>query len=233
MIPTLFFFPLALLTIPITAQSSPSSAPNTPIPSSSTETIVDVSSTFTSTYSADFSSGLPGIVLSTFTSGRQNATATSSTTTQEVTAIVGLSPSTESSNGTASSTTTSARPSPTNTQPCNGYVEFCQRRFSNISMVVAHNSPFVRPHNAASNQDYPVLNQLNDGVRGCKRIIHDTRNSADVQRQCNSRPKNPTRPPLYASAIPPVACSTWAPSNHTSQRSKAGSTKTRSKSLPS
>ncbi|KAI4951719.1 hypothetical protein J4E86_007135 [Alternaria arbusti] len=192
MIPTLFFFPLALLTKPTTAQSSPSSSPNTPIPSSSTETIVDVSSTFTSTYSADFSSGLPGIVLSTFTSGRQNATATSSTTTQEVTAIVGLSPSTESSNGTASSTTKSARPSPTNTQPCNGYVEFCQRRFSNISMVVAHNSPFVRPHNAASNQDYPVLNQLNDGVRGLQfetqkpnetsaiRLCHTSCNLLDV-----------------------------------------------------
>ncbi|KAI4645898.1 hypothetical protein J4E93_005476 [Alternaria ventricosa] len=172
--------------------SSPSSVPNTPIPSSSTGTIVDVSSTFTSTYSADFSSGLPGIVLSTFTSGRQNATATSSTTTQEVTAIVGLSPSTESSNGTASTTTTSARPSPTNTQPCNGYVEFCQRRFSNISMVVAHNSPFVRPHNAASNQDYPVLNQLNDGVRGLQfetqkpnetsaiRLCHTSCNLLDV-----------------------------------------------------
>lgn len=173
MIPTWFFFPLALLTTPIAAQSSSSSASNTSISNSATETINDVSSTFTSTYSADFSSGLPGIVLTTATSGRQNATATSSTTTQEVTAIVGQSPSTDSSNGTASATST-PRPSPTNTQPCNGYVEFCQRRFSNISMVVAHNSPFVRPHNAASNQDYPVLNQLNDGIRGCKRIIHDT-----------------------------------------------------------
>jgi hypothetical protein len=47
-------------------------------------------------------------------------------------------------------------------------VELCQRKFSNISMVVAHNSPFVREHNAASNQEYPVLNQLNDGIRGCK-----------------------------------------------------------------
>lgn len=33
-------------------------------------------------------------------------------------------------------------------------------------MVVAHNSPFVKERNAASNQVYPVLNQLNDGVRG-------------------------------------------------------------------
>lgn len=35
-------------------------------------------------------------------------------------------------------------------------------------MVVAHNSPFVREHNAASNQVLPVLTQLNDGIRGCK-----------------------------------------------------------------
>lgn len=35
-------------------------------------------------------------------------------------------------------------------------------------MVVAHNSPFVVPHNAASNQVFPVLTQLEDGIRGCK-----------------------------------------------------------------
>jgi hypothetical protein len=35
-------------------------------------------------------------------------------------------------------------------------------------MVVAHNSPFVKAHNAASNQLYPVENQLNDGIRGCE-----------------------------------------------------------------
>lgn len=33
-------------------------------------------------------------------------------------------------------------------------------------MIAAHNSPFVRERNAASNQIYPVLNQLNDGIRG-------------------------------------------------------------------
>jgi hypothetical protein len=34
-------------------------------------------------------------------------------------------------------------------------------------MVVAHNSPFVVPHNIASNQDVHVVTQLNDGIRGC------------------------------------------------------------------
>lgn len=65
---------------------------------------------------------------------------------------------------TASSTTAS-EPPPQNTQPCNNYPEFCTRKYSNITMVAAHNSPFVRPGNAASNQNLPVEDQLNDGVR--------------------------------------------------------------------
>lgn len=40
-------------------------------------------------------------------------------------------------------------------------------------MVVAHNSPFVRQNNVASNQIYPVFNQLNDGIRGCKLGLQD------------------------------------------------------------
>jgi hypothetical protein len=114
-------------------------------------------------------SSAPGIVIS----GAQNASATassrfsSSSTTEDLTAIAGLPTSSPRSNGTASATT-AARPRPTNTTPCNGYPEFCNRKFSNISMVVAHNSPFVREHNAASNQMLPVLNQLNDGIRGCR-----------------------------------------------------------------
>lgn len=77
-------------------------------------------------------------------------------TTKALTTIAGLSVS----------TAVTARPKPSNIRSCNGHPEFCQRKFSNISMVVAHNSPFVRLHNAASNQLYPVLSQLNDGVRG-------------------------------------------------------------------
>ncbi|ORX96506.1 PLC-like phosphodiesterase [Clohesyomyces aquaticus] len=33
-------------------------------------------------------------------------------------------------------------------------------------MVVAHNSPFVVPHNAASNQVFQLIKQLDDGIRG-------------------------------------------------------------------
>lgn len=70
-----------------------------------------------------------------------------------------------SSNTTGSGTATSATPAPTNTQPCNGYVEFCARNYSNITYVAAHNSPFDRKGNLASNQAYSVTTQLNDGIR--------------------------------------------------------------------
>lgn len=58
-----------------------------------------------------------------------------------------------------------------NTQPCNGWPEFCSRRYSNVTMVAAHNSPFVQPGNAASNQALDVTQQLNDGVR-MRKYLH-------------------------------------------------------------
>ena len=60
---------------------------------------------------------------------------------------------------------TSTAPQATNTQPCNGYPEFCDRRYSNITEVAAHNSPFVLQRNAGSNQDFDVITQLDDGIR--------------------------------------------------------------------
>jgi hypothetical protein len=62
-------------------------------------------------------------------------------------------------------TATSTASQPVNTQPCNNYVEFCTRKYSNITNVAAHNSPFVRPGNSGSNQELPVRNQLDDGIR--------------------------------------------------------------------
>lgn len=67
--------------------------------------------------------------------------------------------------GNMTSTTTSSSPLPSNTTPCNDYVELCDRKYSNITNIACHNSPFVRPGNAGSNQELPVLAQLNDGVR--------------------------------------------------------------------
>ncbi|KAF2020532.1 hypothetical protein BU24DRAFT_416208 [Aaosphaeria arxii CBS 175.79] len=99
-----------------------------------------------------------------------NATQISSAP-QSITTIVGVSRRTVSISSNATSTS-SFSPQPTNSQPCNGHVEFCNRRFSNVSMVVAHNSPFAVAHNAASNQALPVLTQLNDGIRGLQFETH-------------------------------------------------------------
>ncbi|KAJ6783350.1 hypothetical protein PWT90_04349 [Aphanocladium album] len=70
---------------------------------------------------------------------------------------------TSSTTGTVNGTTSAA--APTNTQPCNNYVEFCERKYSNISFVAAHNSPFVRLGSSAANQALTVKVQLDDGIR--------------------------------------------------------------------
>jgi hypothetical protein len=103
-----------------------------------------------------------------FNSSRPTNT-TSSSPTQ--TLLVGSAPRTTALNGTStgnsstSSTYSSARP--TNTVPCNGHAQFCNRQYSNITYIGAHNSPFVRPGNLASNQALHVETQLNDGIRMC------------------------------------------------------------------
>ncbi|KAH8730204.1 PLC-like phosphodiesterase [Phaeosphaeriaceae sp. PMI808] len=87
------------------------------------------------------------------------STSTSTSTQEPVTNIGGR-------NRTSTPTSTQNVPArPSNTQPCNNYVEFCNRKYSNITEVAAHNSPFTRQNNAARNQDYGVTQQLNDGIR--------------------------------------------------------------------
>jgi hypothetical protein len=74
--------------------------------------------------------------------------------------------------GTATQTATSSAPSAANTQPCNNYVEFCERKYSNITEICAHNSPFVHPQNIASNQALDVVAQLNSGIRMLQGQVH-------------------------------------------------------------
>ncbi|KAF8425694.1 PLC-like phosphodiesterase [Tirmania nivea] len=62
---------------------------------------------------------------------------------------------------------------PMNTQPCNGYVEFCSRSYGNITYVAAHNSPFVMQNNVAANQNLEVAEQLNDGIRMLQGQTHE------------------------------------------------------------
>lgn len=90
---------------------------------------------------------------------------------------VGASASSVSFTGNRTSNTTaqsirSSSARPTNTQPCNNHPEFCERSYSNITHIAAHNSPFVVPNNAASNQLLPVTDQLNDGIRMLQGATH-------------------------------------------------------------
>lgn len=59
-----------------------------------------------------------------------------------------------------------------NTSPCNGYSSFCNRKYSNITMVAAHNAPFRVRHNIASNQMFDLSTMLNDGIRMLQFQVH-------------------------------------------------------------
>ncbi|KAL9021357.1 MAG: hypothetical protein Q9185_001468 [Variospora sp. 1 TL-2023] len=96
------------------------------------------------------------------TSTHASSTTPSSSSTS-FTVLQGTLQSTTPANATATVNSTSTQPA--NTQPCNNYPEFCARQYSNITEVAAHNSPFVVPNNAASNQALKVIDQLNDGIR--------------------------------------------------------------------
>ncbi|KAL4888454.1 PLC-like phosphodiesterase [Aspergillus ambiguus] len=106
-------------------------------------------------------------------SASENATtaSTSSTLTVLSGGHTGLS---GNSTANATSTATSTSAPPVNTQPCNNYPEFCARKYSNITMVAAHNSPFVQKGSVAANQVLKVDDQLNDGVRMLQFQTHYT-----------------------------------------------------------
>lgn len=93
-----------------------------------------------------------------------NGSTESTSSSQSVTLLRGR-PSPTASNSSSNATSTTTSDQPTNTRPCNNYPEFCARSYSNITYVAAHNSPFVKPGNAAANQLYGVTEQLNDGIR--------------------------------------------------------------------
>ncbi|EGS18576.1 phosphoric diester hydrolase-like protein [Thermochaetoides thermophila DSM 1495] len=88
--------------------------------------------------------------------------ATTSRTRTTLTGSVATTTGTANNNGTSTSTSTAT---PTNTRPCNNYPELCARKYSNITQVGTHNSPFVRSGSAAANQQFDVIAQLDDGVR--------------------------------------------------------------------
>jgi hypothetical protein len=95
-------------------------------------------------------------------SGANSRTTSSGSSSGTVSASFPTGSLTTGANVTATGT---GVPEPTNTQACNLHVEFCSRKYSNITQVGCHNSPFVRPGNSGSNQELPVKTQLDDGVR--------------------------------------------------------------------
>ncbi|KAJ5151898.1 hypothetical protein N7492_010193 [Penicillium capsulatum] len=114
---------------------------------------------------------------------------TFTSTSESVTVLVGAAGPTTLGNSTmanGTATIATSLPSATNSQPCNNYAEFCPRKYSNITMVAAHNSPFVRKGNAAANQAYKVTAQLNDvqfqthNQNGTLRLCHTSCDIIDV-----------------------------------------------------
>lgn len=53
------------------------------------------------------------------------------------------------------------------TAECNGGADLCNRTYDNITQLVTHDSYALTP-NIAATQDYNIIDQLNDGVRGIK-----------------------------------------------------------------
>lgn len=119
-------------------------------------------------YSSQITVGtdLGSIDIGASTIGSDNITRStiSSSSSNTVTFLTGTAATTTTLSGNFTSTA-SATPTVTNTQPCNNYAEFCSRKYSNITYVACHNSPFITPNNLAANQQYDVIAQLNDGVR--------------------------------------------------------------------
>ena len=199
-----------------------------------TDSVAVPSGTY-ATYSSTITLGNGDTSLEAITTSiAANATTTGNqtvvtTTSNSVTVLVGGGGTTtlgnNSMNATATTTSTATKTPVINTRPCNGYVELCGRNYSNITNVAAHNSPFDRAGNAASNQMFDVTAQLNDGVRMRK---SSRSNPFDVSQtdhsKCNS--KLTTRMVPCCSAIPLAIFSTWAPFSPTSRRSPSGCART-------
>jgi hypothetical protein len=151
------------LTVPTTTTSSAIST------SVVVSTITSGSTTRTTTLGTMTIFGIGSVITGNATHSRA-----STQTTDSQVILSGHPHTTTALNGTANSTSTSTSSSaePTNTTPCNNYPEFCSRPYGNITEVAAHNSPFVKTGNAASNQALDVTTQLNDGIRLLQGQVH-------------------------------------------------------------
>ena len=73
---------------------------------------------------------------------------------------------------------------------CNGSPAFCDRKYSNITLVGAHDSPFVGPL-AQHNQNIDVVKQLNLGIRFLQGQVHlsPRRTWTEENKTATSRPE--------------------------------------------
>lgn len=106
--------------------------------------------------------GLSTAILSTNYRVLNVSTSTVVSKTAASTILVG---SHASSTGNATAVSSVSAATVTNTQACNNHVEFCDRRYSNITQICAHNFAFAVAGNAGSNQQFGIIAQLNDGIR--------------------------------------------------------------------
>jgi len=108
-------------------------------------------------------------IVASATASRSTSNSTTSSVSFQATYTQLVGGSRTANNRTATATSVL----PVNTQPCNNYPELCNRKYSNITEVCAHNSPFVRARNAASNQELTVTQQLDDGIRMLQGQVHN------------------------------------------------------------
>ncbi|ORY00929.1 PLC-like phosphodiesterase, partial [Basidiobolus meristosporus CBS 931.73] len=67
---------------------------------------------------------------------------------------------------------------------CNGYKELCQRSYGKVSTAVTHNSFALTP-SPAGNQNKPIVNQLQDGIRGLMLDLHISTKSSNAVELCH------------------------------------------------
>ncbi|KAH7930497.1 PLC-like phosphodiesterase [Leucogyrophana mollusca] len=66
---------------------------------------------------------------------------------------------------------------------CNGSPDLCDRSFGNVTFVGAHDSYAVGINNLATNQDYNITQQMNDGIRMLQMQTH---NQSGVIQLCHT-----------------------------------------------
>ncbi|KAI1113061.1 PLC-like phosphodiesterase [Nemania sp. NC0429] len=130
-----------------------------------TRTGAYMSSTSQTTHETSHLATSTDSISSTSAGNAKQSAANIATTSNTDTILTGSARIASTSLSRTISTALPSPPPPMNTQACNNYVEFCTRKYGNITEIACHNSPFITPNNIAANQQHDVTQQLNDGVR--------------------------------------------------------------------